>query len=301
MRLSSDLFGASGRRFLDALVAGERSPAALAALGDTRLKATRRELEDALTGRFRDIHAFEIKTHLRLIDAINEEIAGLDEAIGQQLAAIPRAAPCCTACGVSGGGHAPGCADASTTPLSLPGRLDEITGIGECNARVVIAELGTDPSTFPTPGHAAAWARLTPRTMQSGETARPGRTGKGNRYIRGALGQAAMTAAKTDTRLGAMYRRIARKRGKQKAIVAVSRIICEIAWILICDPGARYEEPGPDYYSPRSPAGCVFLKGVILRRRGCGWSVTRSVCTFLDMPGVAEGDRRWSPVAAAGC
>ena len=221
----SDLFGASGRRFLDALVAGERSPAALAALGDTRLKATRRELEDALAGRFRDIHAFEISTHLRLIDAINEEIAGLDEAIGQQLAAIPRAAPCCTACGVSGGGHAPGCADEGTTPLSLAGRLDEITGIGECNARVVIAELGTDPSTFPTPGHAAAWARLTPRTMQSGETARPGRTGKGNRYIRGALGQAAMTAAKTDTRLGAMYRRIARKRGKQKAIVAVSRIM----------------------------------------------------------------------------
>jgi transposase len=155
---------------------------------------------------------------------------------------------------VSGGGHAPGCADAGTTPLSLAGRLDEITGIGECNARVVIAELGTDPSQFPTPGHAAAWARLTPRTMQSGETARPGRTGKGNRYIRGALGQAAMTAAKTGTRLGAMYRRIVRKRGKQKAIVAVSRVICEIAWILICDPGARYEELGPGYYSPRSPA-----------------------------------------------
>ena len=63
-----------------------------------------------------------------------------------------------------------------------------------------------------------------------------------------------MTAAKTDTRLGAMYRRIARKRGKQKAIVAVSRVICEIAWILICDPCARYEELGPDYYRPRSPA-----------------------------------------------
>ena len=63
-----------------------------------------------------------------------------------------------------------------------------------------------------------------------------------------------MTAAKTDTRLGAMYRRIARKRGKQKAIVAVSRVICEIAWILICDPSARYQELGPDYYTPRSPA-----------------------------------------------
>jgi len=250
----SDLFGASGRRFLDALIAGERSPTALAALGDPRLKATRAELQDALTGRFRDIHALEISTHLRLIDAINDEIARLDEAAVQQLAKVPRTAPACTACGLAGGGHAPGCGSEGTAPLSLAQRLDEITGIGERSAQVVIAELGTDPSQFPTPGHAAAWARLTPRSRQSGETARPGRTGKGNRYIRGALGQAAMTAAKTDTRLGAMYRRIARKRGKQKAIVAVSRVICQIAWILICDPGARYEELGPDYYGPRSPA-----------------------------------------------
>jgi transposase len=250
----SDLFGASGRRFLDALVAGERSPAALAALGDTRLKATRQELEGALTGRFRDIHGFEIKTHLRIIDAINDEIARLDEKIEEQLALVPRTAPACTACGLAGGGHAPGCADEQLPLPGLAGRLDEITGIGQCNARVLIAELGTDPSVFPTPGHAAAWARLTSRTMQSGQTARPGRTGKGNRYLRGALGQAAMTAARTDTRLGAMYRRIARKRGKQKAIVAVSRAICEIAWILICDPGARYQELGPDYWTPRSRA-----------------------------------------------
>ena len=121
------------------------------------------------------------------------------------------------------------------------------------NAQVLIAELGTDPSQFPTPGHAAGWARLTPRTRQSGETAKPGRTGKGNPYLRGALGQCAMAIARTDTRLGAMYRRIARKRGKQKAIVAVSRVVCEIAWILICDPGARFEELGPDYCTPRSP------------------------------------------------
>jgi transposase len=250
----SDLFGASGRRFLDALAAGERSPAALAALGDTRLKATRKELEDALTGRFRDIHAFEIQTHLRLIDAINEEIARLDEAIGQQLAKVPRTAPACTACGLAGGDHAPGCAGQGTPLLSLAQRLDEITGVGLRNAQVIIAELGTDPSQFPTPGHAAAWARLTPRTMQSGESVRPGRTGTGNRYIRGGLGRSATATARTDTRPGAMYRRIARKRGKQKAIVAVARIICEIAWILICDPAARFEELGPGYYSPRSPA-----------------------------------------------
>ena len=250
----SDLFGASGRRFLDALVAGERSPAALAALGDKRLRATRAQLAEALTGRFRDIHAFEIAVHLRLIDAINAEITALDEQIGQQLALVPGTAPACAACGLAGAGHAPGCQDQDVALLPLAGRLDEITGVGAVNGRAIIAELGTDPSQFPTPGHAAGWARLTPRSQQSGQTAKPGRTGKGNRYLRGALGQAAMTAARTDTRLGAMYRRIARKRGKQKAIVAVSRVICEIAWILICDPSARYTELGPDYYHPLSAA-----------------------------------------------
>ena len=250
----SDLFGMSGRRFLDALIAGERSPAALAALGDHRLKASKATLEEALTGRFREIHAAEIAVHLRLIDAINAEITGLDEQIEQLLPAVPRTAPACTACGVAGGGHAPDCANLGLLLPGLADRLDEITGIGAVNARVLIAELGTDPSQFPTPGHAAGWARLTSRTMQSGDSACPGRTGKGNRYLRSALGQAAMTAARTDTRLGAMYRRIARKRGKQKAIIAVARVICEIAWILICDPAARYTELGPDYYQPRSAA-----------------------------------------------
>jgi len=250
----SDLVGAGGRRFLEALVAGERSPKALAALGDPGLKATRKELEDALTGRFRDIHALEISTHLRLTDAVNAEIPRLDQAIGPQLAAIPGTAPARVACGLAGGGHAPGCAGGAVEVPGLAERPDEITGVGAVHGRALIAELGTGPSQFPTPGHAAGWARLTPRRQQSGETSQPGRTGKGHRYLRGALGQAAMTAAKTDTRLGAMYRRIARKRGKQKAIVAVSRVICEIAWILICDPSARYAELGPHYCQPPSPA-----------------------------------------------
>ena len=249
----SDLFGQSGRRFLNALVAGERSPKALAALGDRRLKATPQQLADALTGRFRDIHAFEIATHLRLIDAINDEIARLDAAIEQQLASIPGVAPACTACGLIGGGHAPGCASDGTPVLGLVERLDEITGVGTRNAQVIIAELGTDMSVFPTAGHAAAWARLTPRTIQSGNTARPGRTGKGDPYLRGALGQSVMAASRTDTRLGEQYRRTARRRGKQKGIVAVSRVICEIAWLLISDRAARFTEPGAGYYSTRNP------------------------------------------------
>jgi transposase len=284
----SDLFGTSGRRFLDALAAGERSPVALAALGDKRLRATRGELKEALTGRFRDIHAFEISVHLRMIDAINAEIAALDEQIEQQLARVPRTGAVCPACGLAGGGHVPGCAGQDTEALDLAGRLDEITGIGAVNGRAVIAELGTDPSQFPTPGHAAGWARLTPRTQQSGETAKPGRTGKGNRYLRGALGQAAMTAARTDTRLGAMYRRIARKRGKQKAIVAVSRVICEIAWILICDPAARYEELGPGYCTPRTPARQTRTKIREIEHLNPGKKVILiDADTAADLPGAA--------------
>lgn len=145
----SDLFGVSGRRFLDALVARERSPAALAALGDKRLKATRAELEEALTGRFHDIHAFEIALHLRLIDAVSAEIAAPDEQIERQLRAVPGTAPACVMCGLAGGGHAAGCADEDIEPLDLAGRLGEITGIGPINGRAVIAEFGTDTSSSP--------------------------------------------------------------------------------------------------------------------------------------------------------
>ena len=147
----SDLFGASGRRFLDALVAGERSPAALAALGDARLRATQQELAAALTGRFREVHAFEISLHLRLIDAINDEITRLDARIEQQLASIPGVAPACTSCGLAGGGHSPGCAAGGTPVLGLAERLDEITGVGARNAQVIIAELGTDCRCSPPP------------------------------------------------------------------------------------------------------------------------------------------------------
>jgi transposase len=270
----SDLFGTSGRRFLDALVAGEHSPKALAALGDYRLKASTAELEAALTGRFREVHAAEISLHLRLIDTINGEIARLDARIEQQLASIPGVAPACTACGLIGGGHTPGCTSKDAAVLGLVERLDEITGVGRHNAQVIIAELGTDMSVFPTAGHAAAWARLTPRTIQSGASAKPGRTGKGDPYLRGALGQCVMAASRTDTRLGEQYRRTARRRGKQKAIVAVSRVICEIAWLLIGDRAARFTDPGAGCYSPHNPRRHTRSKIREIERLNPGMTVT---------------------------
>ncbi len=131
--------------------------------------------------------------------------------------------------------------------LPVIGRLDEIPGVGPDVAQVIVAELGMDMTQFPTPGHAAAWARLTSRTIQSGATTRNGRTGKGDPYLRGALGHAAMTAGRTGTFPGERYRRIARRRAKKKAIVAVARTITEIACLIISDPGIRFIELGPDY------------------------------------------------------
>ena len=164
----SDLMGGSGRRFLQALADGERSPAALAALGDYRLHASKAELAEALTGRFRDIHGFEIGMLLELIDDLSAKITELDERIEAQLENVPGLGGVCTSCGQPGpDGPCTGCGE---PVLGVIARLDEITGIGRGAAEVIVAELGTDMTQFPTPGHAASWAKLTPRAIQSGAT-----------------------------------------------------------------------------------------------------------------------------------
>src|SRR6266851_4147 len=135
----SDLMGASGRRML-------------AGLGDHRLKATPAQLEAALTGRFRDIHAVETGMLLELIDDLTAKITRLDGQITRLLEQIPGIRGVCTSCGLIGGGHAPACASDQARVLSVIERLDEITGVGTANAQVIIAELGTSMAHFPTPG-----------------------------------------------------------------------------------------------------------------------------------------------------
>ena len=106
-------------------------------------------------------------------------------------------------------------------------------------------------SRFPTPEHLVSWAKLCPRTIQSGPITRGGKTGKGNPYLKGALGEAAAAAAKTNTFLGERYRRIVKRRGKLKALVAVARSILRIVWHLLADPTARFHDLGPDYHTSR--------------------------------------------------
>ena len=102
---------------------------------------------------------------------------------------------------------------------------------------------------FPTAAHLVSWAKLCPRTIQSGPVTRGGKTGKGNPYLKGALGEAAAAAAKTDTFLGERYRRIVKRRGKLKALVAVARSILVIIWHLLTDPLARFRDLGSDYHN----------------------------------------------------
>lgn len=104
---------------------------------------------------------------------------------------------------------------------------------------------------FPTAEHLVSWGKLCPRTIQSGARSSAGKTGKGNRYLRAALGDAAAGAAKTQTFLGDRYRRLIKRRGKLKALVAVARSILVIIWNLLANPGMRYHDLGVDFHAQR--------------------------------------------------
>jgi len=245
--VASSIDLASVRDMIEALIAGERDPQVLASLARGRMKAKHGKLVQALTGRFDAHHGELARMLLDQIDALTVQITRLTIRIGELIAAIPDAQ------GVDPDGTTgPDAGKAPGSPV-LPAvdRLDEITGIGRDAAQVIIAEIGLHMDAFPTPGHLVSWARLTPTTMQSGTRSRTAPAGKGNPYLKGVLGSAVAATARTDTFLGQRYRRIARRRGKLKAIVAVARSILIIVWHLLTNRAARYHDLGSDYYTSR--------------------------------------------------
>ena len=246
--VASKLTTISAQDMITAMIAGQRDPHALAALARTRMKAKHDDLAEALDGMFDDHHG-------ELAGLLLDQIAGLDAKITQLGA---RAAELAAALPQAWGINADGTTgpDAGAGPdapaLNAVARLAEIPGISKDLARAIIAETGLDMSRFPTAGHLASWTGLCPSARQSGARTRAGKKGQGNGYLRGSLGQAAIGAARTATFLGERYHRIARRRGKGKAQVAVARSILVIIWHLLSDPAARFTDLGSSYYQART-------------------------------------------------
>jgi transposase len=222
--VASDIFGVSGRDMMAALIRGERNPEVLAQLARSRMRTKIPQLEEAFVGYFTEHHRFLLAKMLARIDALDADIADVETQIDAQIAPF-----------------APAVA-----------RLDEIPGVGATAAAVVIAEVGVDMTRFPTPAHLSSWARFAPGVKESaGRKKGTGSTGHGDRYLARVLGEAAVGASRTNTFLGERYRRIARRRGKKKAVVAVGRSILVIVWYLLQDDAAQFHDLGSGYYDSR--------------------------------------------------
>ena len=217
----SDLFGVSGRLMMAALIRGQRDPVTLAELAKASLRRKIPDLREALTGRFSDHHAFLLGKMIARVERIEADIREVDTRIEEQLTPFAAAAA----------------------------RLCEIPGIGPAAAATIIAEIGVDMTRFPTPAHLAGWAKFAPGVSQSaGRRKGRGSTGHGNRYLARVLGTIAVSAARTDTFLGERYRRIARRRGPQRAVVAVGRSTLTIIWHLLSEPETHFHDLGAEFY-----------------------------------------------------
>jgi transposase len=228
IKLSSvvtDLHGVTGRDIMDHLIAGERDPRVLAQLARTRARRKIGQLEEALEGAefFTGEHAALLTVMLQRIDQLTAQIAQLTEVIERLLAP-----------------HEEQLQQAESMP-----------GWGRRAAQDAIAETGVDMTRFRTGGHLASWAGKTPLDNQSGKRNGRAKSKKGNRYLSGLLGETAVAAGRTQTREGARYRRLARKRGKLKAQVAVGNTQLKVYHKLLSSPGMRYVDLGPDYYERR--------------------------------------------------
>jgi transposase len=267
--VATDILGASGRAMLAALVAGNMTPTAMAELARGRLRAKVPALEQALTGLVRSHHRFMLAQYLTHIDFLDGQIATVGEQIAEQLEAMRQPADdqdqseggssttgdqSDTETGEYGAGSRPGTPLAGTGAVAL---LTTIPGVDRRVAEVIVAELGTDMQRFPTANHAAAWAGLAPGNNESGGRHYSGRLRQGNHALRRAFVQAGWAASRTkDTYLAAQYHRLAARRGKKRAVVAVAHSILVIAYHMLWrhEP---YRDLGANYFDERKKESIV--------------------------------------------
>jgi transposase len=221
----SDIHGVSGRDMLNALVAGQRDPRALAQLARGTMRGKIGRLEAALDcSFFTSEHAAVLAMMLEVIDHYTTQIEALNARIEELIAPW----------------------------LHQVAQLDEVHGIGEVCAQDIIAETGADMTVFPTAAHLVSWAKWSPQVKQSaGKRKGSNSTGRGNPYLSAALGEASISAGRTQSFLGARYRRLARRMPKKKALVATGNSVLTIVHALLSDPSARYTDLGADYHERR--------------------------------------------------
>jgi transposase len=238
--VASDITRVSGRAMLEALIKGERDPAGLADLAKRRLRAKIPQLTEALTGRFAEHHGFLARIHLDLIDNHTRAIEELTARI--ELVMEPFRA---------------------TRDLIVT-----IPGISTLVADVIIAETGGDMSRFPSAGHLASWAGTCPGSNESAGRIKSTRTRPGNPYLKGALGAAALSVARSkNTYFAAKFRRIAARRGPMKALVALQHAMLVAVWNM-CSTGSYYNDPGEDFFTRLDPDRAKNRALAQLRRMG---------------------------------
>lgn len=219
----SDIMGVSGRRMLHALALGQDDVSALCALGAGRLRATPQELQESLRGKLNEHHCCMLATLLEQVEFLEQQIARLDARLEERMR--PFAAQ-----------------------LS---RLDSIDGIDSRGAQNLLAELGPDMEQFPDAAHLSSWAGMSPGNNESAGKRRSGKTTKGNKWLRRTLTQSAWAATRRkDGYLAAQYRRLAARRGKKRAIVAVGHTILVAAYHILKDE-VDYRDLGADHFDRR--------------------------------------------------
>jgi transposase len=242
--VASDVLGVSGRAMLNALIAGKATPDEMAGLAKGRMREKHEELNKALEGRVKPHHRFVLAELLRQIDSLDETIARFDEQVEEYCRPFEQAVT----------------------------QLDTIPGVARQTAEVIVSEIGSDMSRFPTADHLAAWAGVAPGNNESAGKRRSGKTRPGNKALRAALNQAAHGAAHTKhTYLSAQYRRLAARRGKKKAIVAVMHSILVISYHLI-QRNEPYRELGGDYFDKQKPEATA--KRLVKRLEHLGFQVS---------------------------
>jgi transposase len=220
----TDVRGVSSRAILEALIAGETDPTTLAELARGRLRTKREALAQAVVGRFSAHHAFMLTEQLSHLDYLEEAMERVSAEIGQRL-------------------------QEEQTAIAL---LDTVPGISARAAEILLAEIGPDLSRFPSAKHLASWAGMCPGNKESGGKRLSGKTRKANPWLRQVLIEIAHVASKTkDTYLAAQYRRIAARRGKKRALVAVGHSILVIVYHILTRR-QPYQDLGPTYFDERN-------------------------------------------------